>query len=204
MKINPPLPLILIAALGCHSRDSHSGNKPSPAPAAAAQTTPTPATTANTTWTAADTTKRYPDSTKANPDPPKDDKPMVLNSHLRDTFYTTGNFILFLRPNDERYNELDKDPDGGVAEGDSDFGVGISNTQDSLAKNDRYKNIRALISAKRYIFIKDCKGGPLTIDRDSISYGTILSAKGRQIQTTWNSIHSGDYLDEIDQYFFPH
>jgi hypothetical protein len=49
--------------------------------------------------------------------------------------------------------------------------------------------------------IKDCKGCPLVIDRDTVDYGYILSGKGKSITTTYNSVHSGDYLDEISGYF---
>jgi hypothetical protein len=122
-------------------------------------------------------------------------------THLHDTTYVEGSFILFLRPNDSRYAELERiSEDGG--DGDSDFGVGISNTLDSLKNNPRYSNIKGLVSTNRYINIKDCRGGPLVIDRDTVSYGFIMSAKGKHVYSALNSVHSGHYCGEIDSYFF--
>jgi hypothetical protein len=46
--------------------------------------------------------------------------------------------------------------------------------------------------------------GPLIIDRDTINCGYILSQKGRAIATAYNSVHSGDYLGEMGDYFFRH
>ena len=149
---------------------------------------------------AADTTKVISD-----PDPhPENDSAVVLKTHLRDTTYAAGSFILFLRPDDARYGELEKQAEDEAGVGDADFGAGISGTQNSLKSNDRYKDIKVLISPNRYICIKDCKDGPLIIDRDSVSYGFILSAKGRPIAKTYNSVHSGNYVGEIEEYFSLH
>lgn len=145
--------------------------------------------------TANDTTPPIPD-TKSQPLPLP-----PLKTHLHDTTYVEGAFILFLRPNDARYAELDSISEE-IGEGDSDFGVGISNTLDSLKSNPAYKNIKGLVSEKRYIVIKDCLAGPKVIDRDTINYGFILSTPGKAIDTEFNSVHSGDYREEIDHYFF--
>jgi hypothetical protein len=125
-------------------------------------------------------------------------------THLKDTTYASGNFILFLQPDDARYVELDKGSEGNAGDADSDFGVGINATQDSLKKSDRYKNIKVLTSAHRYIFIKDCKDCPLIIDRDSVNYGFIISVNGKTISKSYNSVHGGDYLGELDEYFLTH
>lgn len=127
--------------------------------------------------------------------------PISFKTRLHDTTYVEGSFILFLRPNDERYAELDSISED-IGDGDSDFGVGINNTLDSLKKNPEYKDIKGLVTVNRYINIKDCMGGPLVIDRDTINYGFIMSAKGRRIDSVLNSVHSGDYREEIDSYFF--
>ena len=113
-----------------------------------------------------------------------------------------GVFILFLRPDEARYASFENDEDGGAGDSDSDFGVGINNTMDSVAKIDKYKTIKVLLSTRRYILIKDCKDGPLLIDRDTIDYGVVLSASGKKVNATYNSVHSGDYLGDIDGYFF--
>jgi hypothetical protein len=179
MKINQCLLFILIHTMSCHT----PAIKPTPAP-----------------LKAEDTIKAisHPDTYLEN------DSAVVLKTHLRDTTYAAGSFILFLRPDDARYAELEKEAEGDVGEGDADFGAGISGTQDSLKTNDRYKDIKVLTSTSRFICISDCKNGPLIIDRDSVSYGFILSTKGRPIAKTYNSVHSGDYLGEIDEYFSLH
>ncbi|MDO6432634.1 hypothetical protein Q4E93_18660 [Flavitalea sp. BT771] len=176
MKINQCLPCLLVLSMSCHS----PANKPAPEP-----------------LTVIDTTK-----TVSSPTPhAKNDSPVVLKSHLRDTLSVTGNFILFLQPDEARYAELEKDAEDEAGDGDADFGVGISATRDSMKKNERYKDIKVLTTTKRYVSIKDCKDGPLIIDRDSVSYGFILSGKGRPIAKTYNSVHSGDYLGELNEYF---
>ena len=181
------LPLILLTAMSCRS----PVNKPTP----------------ELTFMPADTTKMVADTTKAASQPnspPKNDTVAVLKTHLRDTTFAAGNFILFLRPDDARYAELNNDPDNGAGEGDADFRVGITNTQDSVSKNNKYKDIKVLVSPNRYICIKDYKDGPLIIDRDTVNYGYILSRQGHAIATAYNSVHSGDYLGEMDEYFFGH
>jgi hypothetical protein len=122
-------------------------------------------------------------------------------THLHDTTYVEGSFILFLCPDDSRYAELESISED-VGTGDSDFGIGISNTLDSLKQNPQYSNIKGLVSTHRYINIKDCIGGPLVIDRDTVNYGFIMSAKGKHIDSDLNSVHSGHYCGEIDSYFF--
>jgi len=179
MKINQCLLFILILTMSCHT----PAIKPAPAP-----------------LKAEDTIKAI-----SHPNTHLEiDSAVVLKIHLRDTTYAAGSFILFLRPDDARYAELEKEAEGEAGDGDADFGAGISGTQDSLKKNDRYKDIKAFTSTNRFICISDCKNGPLIIDRDSVSYGFILSAKGSPIAKTYNSVHSGNYLGEIDEYFFLH
>jgi hypothetical protein len=179
MKVTQYLLFILIFTTSCH----------------------TPATkTAPPSLEALDTIKAI-----SHPDPhPEIDSAVVLKTHLRDTTYAAGSFILFLRPDDARYGDLEKEAEDEAGDGDADFGVGIRGTQDSLKKNDRYKDIKVVTSTNRYICISDCKDGPLIIDRDSVSYGFILSARGKPIAQTYNSVHSGDYVGEIEEYFFLH
>lgn len=125
----------------------------------------------------------------------------IPETHLHDTTTVSGNFILFLRPDSLRFQSYTLDDHSGIYETDSDFGFGITSTQDSLPKYKKYKNIQAVVSTNRYIIIKDCKSCPLTIDRDTIDYGIILSGKGREIKSTYEFVHSGDYLQEINEYF---
>ncbi|MDP4262296.1 MAG: hypothetical protein Q8941_07170 [Bacteroidota bacterium] len=125
----------------------------------------------------------------------------IPKTHLKDTTIAGGDFILFLRPDSARFESYAEDEDSGINEADSDFGFGISNTEDSFSKNKQYKNIKILVSEARYILIKDCKTCPLTIDRDTINYGVIISSKGRQMETIYGQVHSGDYLQEVKDYF---
>ena len=63
------------------------------------------------------------DKTKAisHPDPhPENDSAVVLKTHLRDTTYAGGSFILFLRPDDARYAELEKEVEGEAGDGGND------------------------------------------------------------------------------------
>jgi hypothetical protein len=121
-------------------------------------------------------------------------------THLKDTTIISGNFVLFLRPDSLRFESYIKDPDSGIYEVDSDFGFGISTTIDSISESKKYKNINTTISDKRYIIIKDCKNSPLTIDRDTIDYGLIMTSIGKEIRIN-TILHSGDYLDDVDEYF---
>ena len=179
MTINQWLPSILVLTLSCHSPSV----KPAPVH------------------------PKSEDTTKVISNPHhhhENDSAVILKTHLKDTIYVAGNFILFLRMDDNRYAELEKASEDEVGDVDGDFGAGISGTEDSVKKNDRYKDIKILASTKRYVCIKDCKDGPLIIDRDTVNYGFILSATGRPIAKTYNSVHSGDYLGELDDYFFSH
>jgi hypothetical protein len=179
MKVIQYMLSILIFTTGCHVPTINPASPP---------------------FKAVDTTKVI-----SHPDPhPANDAAGALKTHLRDTKYATGSFILFLRPDDLRYAELEKMAEDEAGDGDADFGVGISTIQDSLKRNDRYKDIKVLATTKKYMCITDYKDGPLIIDRDSVSYGFILSAKGRPIDKYYNSVHSGNYLGEIDEYFWLH
>lgn len=120
--------------------------------------------------------------------------------HLHDTTSISGNCILFLRPDEQRFDSYCDDPDSHIYEIDSDFGVGLANTLDGLTNNKRFGSIQGIVSTKRYILIRDCTECPLIIDRDSIDYGVIFSAKGQSIKTIYESIHS-NYLQEAEAYF---
>ncbi len=125
----------------------------------------------------------------------------ISKTHLQDTTIVSGNFILFLRPDNARFDSYAKEPDGGIYEADSDFGFGLQATIDTISKNRIYKSIKVIVSTDRYIIIKDCKAGPITIDRDTIDYGIILSSKDKEIMTGYNQIHSMDYTQEINDFF---
>ena len=119
--------------------------------------------------------------------------------HLQDTTIIKGDFVLFLRPDSIRFENYAKE-DENIYDADSDFGVGISATMDSIARNKKYNDIHTSVSVKRYVVITDCKNCPQTIDRDTINYGLLLTSKGNKIKIQTN-LHSGDYLQEVDEYF---
>jgi hypothetical protein len=179
MKLKASLIILLFA--GCHS----AGNN---------DTASTPAKE----MSSQDTSKAGTTVKEADPN----NKAIVHKTHLRDTLSLSGNFMLFLRPNDERFKELNANEEEGGGDADADFGVGIANTQDTISKNSKYTGIKVKTTDKRYISINDCEHCPLVIDRDSVDYGYILSGKGKKIATTYNSVHSGDYMGEINDYFF--
>jgi hypothetical protein len=124
----------------------------------------------------------------------------IPETHLRDTVIISGNIILFLRPDDERFASYEKIGASGIYEVDSDFGVSIANTIDSLSKIKKYDHLAAEVTTKRFVTINDCKTCPMTIDRDSVNYGYIMSSVGRGIITS-SEVHSGNYLMEVDEYF---
>lgn len=125
----------------------------------------------------------------------------TYDTHLRDTVTVRGNFILFLCPDDQRFESYTKDPNSGIYEIDGDFGIGIANTLDELSKNKKFNGVQSLVSTKRYILIQDCATCPFMIDRDSIDYGVILSAKNQQIKTIHGAVHGSNFLQEIRAYF---
>ncbi len=148
----------------------------------------------NDSLNADSTTKRLANSVEAA------ELKTTPQTHLKDTSFIKGNYVLFLRPDDITFESYAKDENNGIYEIDSDFGFAMAATMEIMAKNKRYKNIKTDISTARYIVIQDCKNGPLVVDRDSINYGLLLTRKGYVIQTS-AFVHSGDYLAEVDAYF---
>ena len=125
--------------------------------------------------------------------------PPIIQTHLQDAISMKGDFILFLQPDSARFESLEDEP--GIYDGDSDFGVGISNTIIGLSKSKQLNKITVRTSDKRFINISDCKECPVIIDRDTVNYGYILSGKGRSLETKYKEVHSGDYQQEIEKYF---
>lgn len=115
-----------------------------------------------------------------------------------DTEVIKGNYVLFLRPSDKKFDSLKEE--NGIFEADSDFGFAIQNTIDSLNTNQKYKDLKSSVSTKRYFKIKNCKNCPPKFDRDTIFYGIILNAPNKEMKILTN-IHSGNYLSEINEYF---
>lgn len=124
---------------------------------------------------------------------------IIPTTHLQDTIEIDGNMILFLRPDFARLESYVKQ-DSTVKELDTDFGTGISGTFENLTKNAKYENLKMEISICRYVKIRDCKGGPVVLDRDSVNFGYVLTQTGKDFITS-NEVHSDDYTTEIDEYF---
>ncbi len=122
-----------------------------------------------------------------------------VHSFLTDTTELSGEYILFLLPDSARFASLEGEP--GIFDVDSDFGIAVSNTIDSISKIRRYAGIKASSTGNRFLLIKDCKGCPILIDRDSVNYGIVLTKPMGDVSSNYNNIHPGDYLDLVDQYF---
>ena len=125
-------------------------------------------------------------------------KSTTANLSENDTEKISGNFILFLRPSDEKFNAAKEE--AGLYEYDSDFGFAIQNTIDSLEGNSKFAKIGNEVSTKRHIQIENCVNCPELIDRDSIWYGLILSAPNKKFKIITNVQPLG-YLSEIEEYF---
>jgi len=109
-----------------------------------------------------------------------------------------GSAIIFLRPNDEKFKEVNEEE--GIYEVDSDFGFGIQKTIDGLKTNSKFSKLKYEILTDRFIKIEDCKDCPKIIDRDTIYYGLILTAKNEEIKIITN-VQSLGYLQTIEDYF---
>ncbi len=109
-----------------------------------------------------------------------------------------GNYVVFLRPDDKKFESL-KNEDG-IYEVDSDFGFAIQNTIDSIDSEFEFKKINNIVSTKRYLKLENCKNCPKTIDRDTILYGIILTAPNKEIEII-SGVQALNYLPLIKDYF---
>jgi hypothetical protein len=118
--------------------------------------------------------------------------------HLKDTTFAEGDAVIFLRPDSARFDAYEKTGTEGIFEADSDFGFAISKVIDTISK---HKNVKIIVSTSRYIYLKDCTSCPLTLDRDTIDYGAILSGKNKEIKLDTNIFGGEYYIDLIKTYF---
>ena len=127
-------------------------------------------------------------------------KKEILNTHLSGSLKVEGSCVIFLHPDSLRFATYEKNEEEGIYEVDSDFGFGISATMDTIAKNKKYENIKSFSTDKRYILIYNSKNAPVKLDRDTLDYGVIFTMKDKDMEII-KSVHSGDYLGEVDNYF---
>ncbi|MCX6311589.1 MAG: hypothetical protein NT084_08110 [Bacteroidetes bacterium] len=131
----------------------------------------------------------------------KKDSTVLIGTHLTDTAFISGSEIIFLRPDSLRFESYSKKLNSGISEADSDFGFAFSMALDTILQNKNFKSVKATISTKRYIRILDCKGGPITIDRDTVNFGIVLSAKGKMIVAEHNVYPGELYIHVVRKYF---
>jgi hypothetical protein len=129
------------------------------------------------------------------------DSTKLVGPHLSDTAMFAGSWVIFLRPDSARFDFYDKKMAHGLNEADADFGAAISMAIDSIVGNQNFKGIKGMVSTKRYITLLDCKGGPLTIDRDTVNYGIILTGTDRVMRAEQNVYGGEHYIKVVRKYF---
>jgi hypothetical protein len=131
----------------------------------------------------------------------KDTELPVPALHLKDSIQVDGDAVVFLVPDSIRFGQLNADPASGTAEVDSDHGYAIQQTVDSIKKDPMYKGITITVTNSRYIHFASCATCTPWMDRDSINYGYVMTGPGRKPVMAINTVHSGDYLQEIHGYY---
>jgi hypothetical protein len=129
------------------------------------------------------------------------DSTIFSDVHLTDTTFIDGNHVTFLRPDDARYDSYLHNPKSGIKTADAHFGDATTMAIDTILGNKKFKGIKAIVSSHRYIVITDCKTCPITIDRDTINYGIILSAKGKEIKFEQDIYPGQHYIGMVRDYF---
>lgn len=122
-------------------------------------------------------------------------------SHLKDSIQVEGDAVVFLVPDSTRFDQLNADPESGAVEVDSDHGYAIQQTVDSIQKDPMYQGITITVTSSRYIHFSGCFTCPPWMDRDSVNYGYVMTGPGRKPLMAINTVHGGDYLQEIHEYF---
>ena len=129
------------------------------------------------------------------------DSTKLVGPHLSDTVMFTGSWVIFLRPDSARFDFYANKVQQGIYDVDADFGFAISMAIDSIVGNKDFKGIKGMVSTKRYITMLDCKNGPVTIDRDTVNYGIILTGTDRLIKAEQNVYGGPHYIKVIRKYF---
>jgi hypothetical protein len=129
------------------------------------------------------------------------DSTKLIGPHLSDTAIFKGSWIIFLRPDSARLDFYSKKLQEGIYKTDAEFGDAIAMTGDSVVSNTDFKGIKGMVSTKRYITIVDCKECPVTIDRDTVNYGVILTATGKPLKAEQNVYDGPHYIKAMRKYF---
>jgi hypothetical protein len=129
------------------------------------------------------------------------DSTKLLGSHLKDTVTVLGDWVIFLRPDSMRFESYSKSLKQGINEDDAYFGDAVSMSIDTIIGNKDFKGLKAMISNKRYIKVMDCKNGPVTIDRDTVNFGVILTGTAKDLKAEQNVYPGAHYLKLIRKYF---
>lgn len=129
------------------------------------------------------------------------DSTKLVGPHLQDTAMFKGSWIIFLRPDSARLDFYSKKLESGIYKTDAEFGDAIAMTGDSVVGNASFKGIKGMVSTKRYITIVDCKECPVTIDRDTVNYGVILTATGKPLKAEQNVYDGPHYIKALKKYF---
>ncbi|MGB4772643.1 MAG: hypothetical protein WBP58_14345 [Chitinophagaceae bacterium] len=132
---------------------------------------------------------------------PKDAEVQDPVSHLKDSIRVDGDAVVFLVPDSTRFGQLNADPESGALEVDSDHGYAIQQTVDSIRKDALYIGITITVTHTRYIQFVDCVICTPWMDRDSINYGYVMTGPGRKPMMAINTVHGGDYLQEIHEFY---
>jgi hypothetical protein len=129
------------------------------------------------------------------------DSTKLIGPHLSDTAMFKGSWIIFLRPDSARLDFYSKKLESGIYQMDAEFGDAIAMTGDSIVSNKDFKGIKGMVSTKRYITVVDCKECPVTIDRDTVNYGVILTASGKSLKAEQNVYDGPHYIKAVKKYF---
>jgi hypothetical protein len=128
-------------------------------------------------------------------------KAAFIATHLSDTVFIKGNQIIFLRPDSARFASYEKTLNAGISEADADFGIAVSMAIDTIVNNRKFKNVSVVVSTKRFIQLIDCQGGPITIDRDTVNFGIIMTSKGKKLKAEQNIYPGEHYINVIRNYY---
>ncbi len=129
------------------------------------------------------------------------DSTKLVLTHLSDTTVVKGDWVIFLRPDSARFDSYSEKLKSGIYAADADFGDASSMTIDTIIGNKNFKGIKAMISTHRFIKVVDCKECPVTIDRDTVNFGVILTGTGRPLKAEQNVYPGQHYIKAVRKYF---